>query len=333
MKYDGKVSLKESDTNNILLEAAAFNEQIEERIAAGHIPDLRRVKECRYFYNNTWRHPDYVQLDFGEQFDLIHRALREHAGREGAPKVLEVGCGPGHITLELARNHFDTIGIDLSQACIDTAKRFADEDPWRETRAPLRYLCGDFFDEQFLRGNVFDAVVFVGALHHFADQERVGERVAALLREDGVIVVHEPTRDRVTRGNAAFIHLVRLLLSQGGGYFKHLSIPENIDEQSREIEGIYSEMRYESESGGNLQSVNDNEAGFLEMNRMLQETFQQLHFQDRYAFFHELIGGLRFEQPVNKRLARYLRDMDAEFCRLGVLRPTEFFFVGRKNRS
>lgn len=325
-----KVNVKDNETNRNLLEAAAFDGQIEERVAAGHIPDLRRVEECRYFYNNSWRHPDYVQLDFVEKFDFVHRALREHTGRQSVPKVLEVGCGPGHISLELARNQFDVTGIDLSRACVDTARRFAEEDPWREARGPLNYLCGDFFDEGQLGGNTFDAVVFVGALHHFADQERVGKRVAALLKEYGIIVVLEPTRDRMIRGNAAFIHLVRLLLSQGGGYFKRLSIPENIEKQSAEIERIYSEMRYESESGGNLQSVNDNEAGFREMNQMLQENFHQLHFQDRYAFFHELIGGLRFEQPVNKRLARYLRDMDAELCRLGVLQPTEFFYVGRQ---
>jgi hypothetical protein len=76
--------------------------------------------------------------------------------------------------------------------------------------------------------------------------------------------------------------------------------------------------------------VNDNEAGFQEMNDMLQKQFVQLQYQDRYAFFHELIGGLRFDQPINSQLARYLRDMDAELCRMGVLQPTEFFYVGTK---
>jgi hypothetical protein len=133
----------------------------------------------------------------------------------------------------------------------------------------------------------------------------------------------------MTRGNAAFIHLVRVLLSQGDGFFRQIDIPENLEQQSAEVDAIYSEMRYESETGENVQSVNDNEAGFLEMNGMLQKNFRQLHFQERYAFFHELIGGLRFEQHVNTKLARYLRDADAELCRLGVLQPTEFFYVGR----
>lgn len=322
--------MTEKISRELLLEAEAFDGQIRERIAAGHIPDLRRTKECTYFYNNTWRHPDYVALDFGEQFELIRRAIHDHAEvSANTLKVLEVGCGPGYISLELARNKFDTTGIDLSQACIDIAKDFADEDPWSETRSPLRYLCGDFFTESLLPEHSFDALIFVGALHHFPDQENVGKRVTNLLKPNGIIIVHEPTRDRVTRGNAAFVHLVRLLLSQGGGYFKDIGIPENFEKQSAEIDAIHAEMRYENESGENVQSVNDNEAGFVEMNEMVQKHFIQLHFQERYAFFHELIGGLRFEQPVNGALARYLRDADAELCRLGVLQPTEFFYVGR----
>ncbi len=314
----------------LLQEAEAFDRQIQKRIAAGHIPDLRRARECTYFYNNTWRHPDYVRLDFGEQFELVRKAIRDY-GQTGLamPRVLEIGCGPGYISLELARNNLDVTGIDLSRVCIDIAKRYAQEDPWLETRGPLYYLSGDFFNEGLLPAQSFDAVVFVGALHHFPDQEDVGKRVRSLLKDNGIIIVHEPTRDRMTRGNAAFIHLVRVLLSQGDGFFQQIEIPENLEQQSEEIDLIYSEMRYESETGENVQSVNDNEAGFLEMNEMLQKNFRQLHFQERYAFFHELIGGLRFEQQVNTRLARYLRDADAELCRLGVLQPTEFFYVGR----
>lgn len=323
--------MTEKTAQNLLLqEAEAFDRQIRQRIAAGHIPDLRRAQECKYFYNNTWRHPEYVRLDFGEQFELIHKAISDF-GQTGLamPRVLEIGCGPGYISLELARNNLDVTGIDLSQICIDIALRFAQEDPWIESRGPLYYLCGDFFNESLFSAQTFDAVVFIGALHHFPDQENVGKKVRSLLKDNGIIIVHEPTRDRMTQGNAAFIHLVRLLLSEGNGFFKKIDIPENLEQQCAEVNKIYSEMRYENESGENVQSVNDNEAGFLEMNGMLQKNFHQLHFQERYAFFHELIGGLRFEQQINTQLARYLRDADAELCRLGVLQPTEFFFVGR----
>jgi hypothetical protein len=57
-------------TNN-QAEAEAFDNQIVERINNGHLPDLRYNTKCDYFYNNSWRHPEYVKLDFGDQFNLL----------------------------------------------------------------------------------------------------------------------------------------------------------------------------------------------------------------------------------------------------------------------
>lgn len=313
------------------LEASAFDNQIDERLAAGHLPDLRMAGECTWFYNNSWRHPHYIQLDFGEQIELICSAIKRYspAGKE-KPEVLEVGCGPGHMALELARNGFNVTGIDLSQKCIETAERIAAEDPWKETRAVLQYRNADFLNKTTFSENSFDVAVFIGALHHFPNQQAVLSQVARVLRKNGLVLVHEPTRDRMTKGNAAFIHLVRLLLSQGNGFYAEHAIPETPDKYRDEIEKIFAEMKYESSSGEKQQSVNDNEAGFTDMIEALQDSFTELHFEERYAFFHELIGGLRFDQEKNNLLASYLRTADKELCRLGVLQPTEFFYVGVK---
>jgi 2-polyprenyl-3-methyl-5-hydroxy-6-metoxy-1,4-benzoquinol methylase len=317
--------------NRLAEEAHAFDRQILERVAAGHIPDLRRAEFCPYFYNNTWRHPDYVKLDFGEKFQLVLEALNSHAPLSQAPqRILEVGCGPGYLSLELARNGFQVTGVDLSPVCVDMARHFAAQDPWVEGRGPINYLAGDFLELDTLLKKSFTAIVLVGALHHLPDQWRVGERMTELLVDDGIVVINEPTRDRMTKGNAAFIHLVRLLLSVGGGYYQNVAIPNTYPEQCAAVEEIYREMRYESESGDKLQSVNDNEAGFSEMHAMLDSTFFTVLLEEKYAFFHELIGGLRFPDEINKQLARYLRDMDGEMCKGGVLQPTEFFYVGRK---
>lgn len=317
--------------NNLKKEAEAFDDQILERLAGGFKPDLRRAEKCEFFYNNSWRHPDYVALDFGEQFELIHAAIREYSDQSlSSPVVCEVGCGPGYLSLELARKGCTVTGVDLSPTCIETARRFADEDPWKEKRAGLHYRRGDFFDNNLLTERSFDAVVFLGSLHHFSDQTGVMRQVQRLLKEDGLVIVHEPTRDRMSCGNAAFMHLVRLLLSVGGGYYQSLDIPESIERQREEVDKIYNSMRYENENGEKLQSVNDNDAGFKEMMAGLNTHFVQLQFRDRYAFFHEMIGGLRYDEKTNKKIARYLRDADAELCRLGALSPTEFFFVGKK---
>ena len=311
-------------------EAHAFDRQIEDRIANGHIPDLRTCEPCDWFYNNPWRRPAYVQLDFGEQFEIIRDAIRAHAPAQRAAKVLEVGCGPGYLTLELARAGFDVTGIDVSLNCIEIATHFAGKDPYACERGPLRYLAGDFLASAQLQEGSFDAVVFLGALHHFPDQQRTLGRVAGLLKPGGIAIAHEPVRDRVTRGNAVFVHLLRVLLSAQSGFYKHHGVPPDASAREREFEQLFAGMRYESEDGHNVQSVNDNEAGFAEMHPALSSFFEQLIFDWRYAFFHEFIGGLRFDEQTNVALAGYLREVDRELCRLGVLSATEFFFVGRK---
>lgn len=311
-------------------EANAFDRQIDERIANGHIPDLRLCTPCDWFYNNPWRRPAYVQLDFCEQFEIIRDAIRKHAvNTVRSPVVLEVGCGPGYLSLELARAGFNVTGLDLSPHCIGVAQRFADSDPYNAERGPLRYLAGDFFCHPSLAEGSFDAVVFLGALHHFPDQGATLDRVRKLLRPGGLLLAHEPVRDRVTRGNAVFAHLLRVLLSSQVGFYKRYEIPKDALTREKEFDRMFYEMRYENEDGDNVQSVNDNEAGYAEMRPALDERFETVKFNWRYAFFHEFIGGLRFDEAHNEALARYLRDIDRELCRLGVLSATEFFYVGR----
>ncbi len=66
------------------------------------------------------------------------------------------------------------------------------------------------------------------------------------------------------------------------------------------------------------------------MTEALTSNFKMLRLQDRYAYFHEIIGGLRFDEETNISLARYLRDMDGILCKSGVLSATEFYFAGKK---
>lgn len=312
-------------------EAQAFNHQIYERIQGGHIPDLRRTQICDYFYNNSWRHPEYVKMDMGEQFALLDQSLKAYLPVLDRPiTVLEVGCGPGWLSLELARAGYNVIGIDISNDCIAIAQQFADSDPWKSTRSKLCYIQGDFFTCEQLIQQRFDAVIFLASLHHFKEQQQVMQRAAQLLQDHGIILAHEPTRDRVTESNAVVFHMLQMLVSLAGGYYKQVEIPPNVQDLDKSIQNIYQHMKYEDEQGQKTQSTNDNEAGFKEMYAALTQQFQEVLYEDRYAFFHEIIGGLRFEETANIKLARYIKEMDHKLCKLGSIQATEFFFVGKK---
>jgi SAM-dependent methyltransferase len=269
-----------------------------------------------------------VQLSFGEKCDVIAGAIERHHAGSRPPRVLEVGCGPGYLCLELARKGYLVTGLDLSQQAIHYARRFAEEDPWRAERGELVYVCSDFLT---LPGaSIFDAIVFLGSLHHFRDQAAVMQRTNGLLAEGGLVIAHEPTRDRETIGNTTFLHLVRLLLSLRGGYFESSVIPTTMEAHVSETQRLLREQKYETEDGTKAQSVNDNEAGYRDMVAALDQHFRRLECRDRSAFFQEVIGGLRFDDGTNAELARYLSNADTLLCAQGVLQATEFFYVGRK---
>ena len=319
-----------SKDERLIEEAKAFDEQIVERVNAGHIPDIRRAEECTYFYNNCWRHPEYVKLDFGDQFQMICDAISQVNKKEYKEiKLLEVGCGPGYMSLELAREGFDVTGLDLSKKCIEVAKSFADDDPWKEERGNLQYLIDDFLSPDKLELNSFDFIIFVGALHHFPDQEGVCSQCRKLLKANGFIIAIEPARDRVTRGNAIIFNLIQTLLSAGKGYYSKVPVPATVEEQKEQITRTFNFLRYEDGDGEKVQSINDNEAGYDDMLTALNNSFTKVYFKELYGLFHELIGGLRFDQNTNNLLARYIRDMDKELCELGVVQATEFIYVGQ----
>lgn len=317
---------------NLELEASAFDHQINERVRNGHIPDLRYCTPCDYFYNNPWRRPEFVKLDMGEQYERIAASLaRQFPGRKS--RVLEVGCGPGFISLELSRSGHSVLGIDVSPECIRVAAEFAAKDPHRNERGELEYIAGDFFSHASLAATSFDAVVFVGALHHFNDQALVMHRVNQLLAPGGIVIAHEPTRDRVSPSNAAIFHLVTRLLSLGGGYYQSLQLPGDSGVLRSEVDGILKKLRYESESGEKLQSVNDNEAGHAEMTAGLRSNFGEQEYEEVSGFYHEVIGGLRFAEGVNSAAARYIREIDRLMCACGAIQSTEFYFTGIKLES
>lgn len=314
---------KISDRNR--LEGKAFDTQIVERIKNGHIPDLRCVKKCDYFYNNSWRDPEFVKIDMQEQFEIINALLVKYYNSEKNIKILEIGCGPGYFSLELARHGYFVTGLDLSEESIKTAKLFAEKDPWKKNRGSLDYCCKDVFELQEVKE--FDVIIFIGSLHHFANQEQLLSKVKKLLKKNALIIAHEPTRDRVTKGNAAIKTLIQSLVSFHGNYYED-SYNKTVNRIDDAVTETYNELKYETEDGEKIQSINDNEAGFKEMMKCLESKFETYHFEERYAIFHEIIGGLRYNDKRDRELAIFIHDFDKYLCDLGVLQSTEFLFVG-----
>jgi SAM-dependent methyltransferase len=105
------------------------------------------------------------------------------AAPDGA-RVLEIGCGPGHLSIMLARRHnLDVTGLDLDPAMVERARAHAVRTANGGGHGPS-FLVGDVASLAF-PDTSFDVVVSTLAMHHWADPSAGLAEIARVLRPGG----------------------------------------------------------------------------------------------------------------------------------------------------
>jgi SAM-dependent methyltransferase len=103
-------------------------------------------------------------------------------------RVLEVGCGPGRLSIRLARQHgLEVTGLDLDPAMIQRARANADRRGDGQARRPS-FLVGDVAALAFPDSS-FDLVVSTLSLHHWADPTAGLAEIGRVLRPGGRALV------------------------------------------------------------------------------------------------------------------------------------------------
>ena len=110
-----------------------------------------------------------------QQLDAMAAALAPGA------RVLDAGCGPGHVGAYLAARGLDVTGVDLAPAMIAAAERCFPE---------LHFVVGDLRAPPF-PADSFDAIVAFYSLIHLRPHELAAalRGLSACLRRDGVLLV------------------------------------------------------------------------------------------------------------------------------------------------
>ncbi len=110
--------------------------------------------------------------------------------RPAAPQVLDVACGPGYPTLDIARylgQDADVAGIDIWDAAIQRAQRHATEDWMRN----VTFMQGDFLHAH-LPEHHFDLITCNLGYMSFADRGRALALMARLTRPGGWVILTTP---------------------------------------------------------------------------------------------------------------------------------------------
>jgi SAM-dependent methyltransferase len=95
-------------------------------------------------------------------------------------RVLEVGCGPGHLSTRMAHHGFDVTGLDLDPAMIARARANADRLGDGDQRRPS-FLVGDVAALAF-PDRSFGLVVSTLSMHHWADPTAGLAEIGRVLR-------------------------------------------------------------------------------------------------------------------------------------------------------
>ncbi len=307
----------------ILLEGKAFDKQVKLRKKFGLIPDLRKLRKNYNFYNNPWREPEFFKIQW---IKIINNVIKDASSKKKINNILEVGCGTGFLSLELARVGNKVLGIDVSKKSINEAKDYLKTiDKYR--KLDLTYKVEDANKINY--ENKFDVIIFYRSLHHFKNINKLLKRVKGNLSSNGILIICEPLRKNFGRLNSLFSLILRLSLETWIDTEK--KIPKNINLsfiKSKEKE-IQKEYKYLSSKNSYAQSPMDNSTDSPEKVIKSIKNFFKIRKIEYYdGFVDKLIGGLRGKYKF--KIAKLLKEFDNYLIKEKVIKGTTLYLVAKK---
>jgi len=104
-------------------------------------------------------------------------------------KILEAGCGFGHWVFWLAEQGYETVGVDLAEKTIATAKKYAkinNKTNCKFIEADIRQLP--------IKDNYFDCIFSFGVIEHFRNPEPILKEFKRVLKPNGRIFLSMPNQ-------------------------------------------------------------------------------------------------------------------------------------------
>jgi 2-polyprenyl-3-methyl-5-hydroxy-6-metoxy-1,4-benzoquinol methylase len=316
-------------------EGKAFDKRIEERIKHKFVPDLRRAVKCEYFYKSFWRDPYFINLYVKEYVDNLVHYISKYT--EGIQYILDIGCGPGFSTLEIARAGHNVIGIDVSELSIKTAIETLKNNPHKESFGSLEYKTTSF--GEFNCDKKFDVIVCVGSLHHMLNLDEVLVKINRILKKDGLFLCYEPNHEEWRFDDSAQVALIRELLAITGHWHEpsiirgNLSLKEKKHKFEEQLSDIHEEYLHERDKNEEYQSPNDNHVCGSQIIASLRKHFNELVYGNGFSFIYRMLGGIRGEESTIKKIADLLYIYDRLGVEQGYMRPNAFYFVGRNSKQ
>ncbi|EKD70997.1 MAG: Menaquinone biosynthesis methyltransferase related protein [uncultured bacterium] len=152
-----------------------------------HIAGIEATES--YFIDNAkswifdaYENKDYIYPIGLHRVRIVLKIIRELVDIH---KILDIGCGGGHLCCELAQNGYNVLGIDQSRVMIEEAEK---------NRLGLSQHAKDRLNFQFnslndIQVDTFDVLTALGLIGYLPNDEQLFKKANMLLRNNGYLIV------------------------------------------------------------------------------------------------------------------------------------------------
>ncbi len=146
----------------------------------------------------------------------LHTLLAKHQIASGS-RILDLSCGIGRHSIELAKLGYKMTGFDLSPMFIERAKQLAQE---REVSSRINFCVGDARNiAEVLKNSCFDAIINIFTSFGYYDEPTnidILKQCHSLIRENGVFIMDVINRDGLVKRYSprSYSHFGDILLLQ-----------------------------------------------------------------------------------------------------------------------
>lgn len=263
------------------------------------------IEESKWF---EWSSRHLIELSALDTYHFVKGSI--HRPRQ---RIVEVGCGNGYLTLELARDGHDVIGLDVSEEILDIARRT------QAGSGTLDYICQDFQKWQAAASS-FDIVIFNRTLHHISDLQQAMAKAKSILKTGGKVLCHDYAYDRFDDTASCWMYAVQRQLFLSGLYDQD---PTTGADDAQSLEAVRSAW---IERG-----VQHELRRYQEMFAALYTNFQAEFFAWIPYLFVYIINGIRnAELETERNLALFIKGMEKLQIEKGYIQAVGFRYIGRK---
>ncbi len=141
------------------------------------------------YYDVIYR--DYLEYEVPRLIDAVEEVFEKYSGRR-VERVLDIACGTGGPTLELARRGYVVVGVDLHSEMVEVAREKARR---MGVKVEFRVVDARRLGEVFPRESFDAATMFFSSINYMLSLDDLAsllESVKHVLRDKGVFVADTP---------------------------------------------------------------------------------------------------------------------------------------------